>query len=65
MHNEESFNDSKKDKMDAIFLKFFALQQSRGAIVAVIVWWLDLQLLMQSVPINTDAMSSNLDQGEV
>jgi hypothetical protein len=26
---------------------------------------LDLQLPMQSVPINTDVVSSNLDQGEV
>jgi hypothetical protein len=26
---------------------------------------LDLQLLMQSVPITTDVVSSNLDQGEV
>ena len=34
-------------------------------IVAVIVWWLDLQLPMQSVPITTDVLSSNLDQGEV
>jgi hypothetical protein len=25
----------------------------------------DLQLLMQSVPITTDVVSSNLDQGEV
>ena len=35
------------------------------AIVAVIVWWLDLQLLMQSVPITTDVVSSNAAQGEV
>jgi hypothetical protein len=33
--------------------------------VAVIVWSLDLQLPMQSVPITTDVVSSNLDQGEV
>jgi len=33
--------------------------------VAVIVWYLDLQLHMQSVPIITDVVSSNLDQGEV
>jgi len=26
---------------------------------------MDLQLLMKSVPITTDAVSSNLDQGEV
>jgi len=35
------------------------------AVVAVIVWWLNLQLPMQSVPITTDVVSSNLDQGEV
>jgi hypothetical protein len=35
----------------------------KGAIVAVIVWWLDLQLPMQSVPVTTDVMSSNLDLG--
>jgi len=33
--------------------------------MAVIVWLLDLQLPMQSVPITTDVVSSNLDQGEV
>jgi len=33
--------------------------------MAVIVWQLDLQLPMQSVPITTDVVSSNLDQGEV
>jgi hypothetical protein len=38
---------------------------SLGVVVAVIAWWLDLQLPMQSVPITTDVVSSNLDQGEV
>ena len=33
--------------------------------VAVIVWWLDLQLPMQSMPITTDVVSSNLDQANV
>jgi hypothetical protein len=33
--------------------------------MAVIVWWLDLQLPMQSVPIITDVVISNPDQGEV
>ena len=33
--------------------------------MAVIVWKLGLQLPMQSVPITTDVVSSNLDQGEV
>jgi hypothetical protein len=37
----------------------------KGVVVAVILWQLDLQLLMQSVPITTDVVSSNLDQGEV
>ena len=36
-----------------------------GVVVTVIVWYLDLQLPMQSVPITTDVMSSNLDQGEM
>ena len=36
-----------------------------GAVVAVIAWWLDLQLPMQSVPITTVVVSSNLDQGKV
>ena len=35
------------------------------AVVAVIVWYFDLQLPMQSVHITTDVVSSNLDQGEV
>jgi hypothetical protein len=30
----------------------------------VVEWQLDLQLPMQSVPITTDVVSSNLDQGE-
>ena len=32
---------------------------------AVIIWWLDLQLPMQSVPITTDVMGSTPAQGEV
>ena len=31
----------------------------------MIVWKLDLHLPMQSVPITTDFVSQNLDQGEV
>ena len=33
--------------------------------MVMIVWQLDLQLPMQSVPITTDVVSSNLEQGEV
>ena len=32
---------------------------------AVIIWKLDLQLAMQSVPITTDVVSANLDQDEL
>jgi hypothetical protein len=35
------------------------------AIVAVIVWYLDLQLPMQSVPITSDVVGSTPTQGEV
>ena len=31
----------------------------------MIVWYLDLQLPMQSEPITTEVVGSNLDQGEV
>jgi hypothetical protein len=40
------------------------LHLTDGAIVAMIVWYLDLQLPKQSVPITTD-VSLNLDHGEV
>jgi hypothetical protein len=33
--------------------------------MAMVVWYLDLQLPMQSVPITTDVVSSNPAQGEV
>jgi len=36
-----------------------------GVVVVVIVWQLDLQLPVQSVPITTKVMSSNPDHGEV
>jgi hypothetical protein len=35
------------------------------AMMVMIAWYLDLQLPMQSVPITTDIVSLNLDQGEV
>ena len=35
-----------------------------GTVMTVIVWKLDLQLPMQSVPITTDVVGSNLHQGE-
>ena len=40
-------------------------EEIHGAVVAVIVWQLDLQLPMQSMCITTDVVSSNLNQGEV
>jgi hypothetical protein len=37
----------------------------QGAVVVIIVWYMDLQLSMQSVLITTDVVGSNLDLGEV
>ena len=42
-----------------------SIYDMQWAVVAVIVWWLDLQLPSQSVLITIDVVSSNLDQGEV
>ena len=36
-----------------------------GDYMVLIVWYMDLQLPMQSVPITTGVVSLNLDQGEV
>jgi hypothetical protein len=36
-----------------------------NAVVIIIVWWLDLQLHMQSVPISTNVVSSNPAHGDV
>ena len=41
------------------------LNNKDGAVVVVIVWELDLQLPMQSMPITIVVVSSNLDQSEV
>ena len=37
----------------------------RGAVVVVIVWWLDLQLPVQSEPMTIKVVSSNPVHGEV
>ena len=39
--------------------------QYRGAVVVVIVWYMDLQLPMQSVPITTNVLNSNSAHDEV
>jgi hypothetical protein len=36
-----------------------------GVVLVVVVWWLDLQLSMQSIPITTNVLSSNPTHGEV
>jgi len=36
-----------------------------GAVVVVLIWLLDIQLPLQSVPITTDVLSSNFVQGEM
>jgi hypothetical protein len=40
------------------------LQFLKGAVVVVIVWYLDLQIPVQSVPITTKIVSSNAAHGE-
>jgi hypothetical protein len=51
-----------------IYIKIFnayIVSNIGWTVVAMIVLQLDLQLPMQSVPITTDVVISNLDQGEV
>jgi hypothetical protein len=43
---------------------YIEINNSDRAVVAMIVWYLDVQLPMQSVPIAIDIVSSNLDQGQ-
>ena len=43
----------------------FYTNNMAGAVMAVMVWLLDLELPMQSVPIATNIVNSNLDHGEV
>jgi len=45
-------------------LPLYNINQTLGVVVAVIVWSLELQLPVQSVPITADVVSSNLDQGD-
>ena len=50
------------------FCDFFSTNlrpQIFAAVVAVILWWLDLQLYMQALSITTDVVGSNPTQGEV
>ena len=61
-------HDPSKEKQGCQYTvvnQYFNLGQGEGVVVAVIVWLLDLQLPMHSVPITTYVVSSNLDQGEV
>jgi hypothetical protein len=37
----------------------------QGTVVVVIIWYLDLKLLVQSLPITTKVVSSNLIHGEI
>jgi hypothetical protein len=57
----------KAGKLESIFLVYRqkTLANFGGAVVVVLVWWLDLQLSVQSVPITTKNVSSNTAQCEV
>jgi hypothetical protein len=48
-----------------ILIVIIDLLQARGAVLVMIVWWLDLQLPMQSVHITTNFVSSNPSHGEI
>ena len=48
-----------------MFWIHFLILIVKGVVVVVIVWYLDLQLPMQSVPITNNVVSSNPAQGEV
>ena len=48
-----------------LYLHLNACLMSIGDVIVVIVWYLDWQLSMQSVPITTKVMSSNPAHGEV
>ena len=67
---EKGINCWTHDVFCLLFLNIFCVYVSllcwgTGAVVAAIVWKLDLRLPVQSVPIATDVVSSNSDQGEV
>jgi hypothetical protein len=49
--------------MNNVVRKANHIQQ--GVVVIVIIWWLDLQLPVQSVPITAKIVSSNPVHGEV
>ena len=44
---------------------FLVICMYKGAVMVVIVWWLDVQLPMQSVPITTKVVSLNAAHGKV
>ena len=48
-----------------VFCVCLFLYVNQGRHVVVIVWWLDLQLHMQLVPITTNVVSLNLTHGKV
>jgi hypothetical protein len=54
-------------KLESIFLvhRQQTLANFGGAVMVVLVWWLNLQLSVQSVPITTKNVSSNTTQCEV
>ena len=47
------------------YLTYENHKMKKGGVLVVIVWWLDLKLPMQSVPMTTKVVSSNSIHGEV
>ena len=57
-------NDSSFRRVMALLCRYFRLMFSiQGAIMVVIIWQLNLQLPMQSVPITTNVVCSNPNNG--
>jgi hypothetical protein len=65
----EAYEQLEKEKDDkhicAYLLDLFKVPCIYAPVEVVIVWYLALQLPMQSVPITTHVVSSKLDEGKV
>jgi len=61
------FNETNRCVLEAIISNYICklFQVYHWAFVALVVWWFDLQLPIQSVPITTDVVSVNRDQDKV
>jgi hypothetical protein len=65
-NNNTSLCGNLFESIIVLYIEYYHIYvRTWGAIVVVIVWLLDLQLPVQSMPITTEAVSSNPVHGEV